>query len=156
MFKLLNSQVLLTTICIFFSFSFFNQVGYDFDFDNDVEDFLRISSIDLDIKRENGAWVKVFDVENSNFLITGHSFHIYPFKKGVFHDLESVSIGDDINVSFDGFDYVYEVFDTYVVSFDELHIENLDDEKNLLRVYTCYPKWSNLKRFVVDARRVVR
>ena len=113
-----------------------------------------LCNLDREVCLERGVWLKSFDLYEGNFLLTGHSFFIYPFKAGVFYRLDEVSIGDYVYLYFDEEVYVYEVITVSIHDRYDIEVEDFEDDFETLKIYTCYPAWSNLKRLVVVARRV--
>ncbi len=110
---------------------------------------------DRDFCLQEGVWLKYFDLEKGNFLLTGHNSFIYPLKAGVFFNLAEIEKGDEIKISYEGEIYTYEVEELFIVDKYDVKIEDFGNDKNILKLYTCYPNWSDFKRFVVEARRVI-
>jgi LPXTG-site transpeptidase (sortase) family protein len=172
MFNSINSQVfknirvffkiVVLTLCIFviMSFGLEREIILEKHIENEATYVIEIPSILLkeslcntsrDVCLETGLWLKAFDLQKKNFLLTGHSFFIYPLKAGVLYRLEEINLGDHIYLSFGEDMYVYEVVASSVHDRYDLEIENFEYAINTLRIYTCYPSWNNLKRLVVEA-----
>jgi LPXTG-site transpeptidase (sortase) family protein len=175
MFKFVNSQVFrnfgtffgiaMFTICFFFGIPFGStrEIVLENPIENEKEYIIEIPAISLkenlcnvdrDICLEKGIWLKSFNLKKGNFLLTGHSFFIYPLKAGVLYSLEEVTLGDYIYLYFNGRTYIYEITNISIHDRYDLEIEDFKDGVETLKIYTCYPAWSNLKRLVVEARRV--
>ncbi|GEM_PF-7062030 len=103
---------------------------------------------------EDGVWLKYFDLYKKNFLFTGHNFHLYPLRAGVFYNLEDVETGDHVYVYFDSKIFVFEIYDFFVTNRYNTGIEDFNHQEKTLRIYTCYPPWGNRDRFVVEGRYV--
>jgi LPXTG-site transpeptidase (sortase) family protein len=100
-----------------------------------------------DVCLSEGVWMKYFD-EKVNFLLTGHSFTILPLGAGVFYSLNELQEGDRVYLMLQEM-VVFEVVDVFVTDRYDLEIENFENEKNTLVLYTCFPLWTGEKRVVV-------
>jgi len=86
--------------------------------------------------------------EGSNTVLVGHRF-AYDVR-GVFYHLDKVEVGDEIIIKWDGHTYIYEVSDSFVVTPEQVEIEDPTDEE-ILTLYTCTPLWTAKDRLVVRA-----
>ncbi len=108
-----------------------------------------ICHIEKEICLDSGVWMKYFDYDG-NFLFTGHSFTILPFRAGVFYALSDLEKGDLIYVFFEE-RFVYVVEDIFVTNRYDLSVENFEEMENSLVLYSCFPLWSASERIVVRA-----
>lgn len=88
--------------------------------------------------------------------ITGHSSN-YFWDKGsyntIFAPLHKVTIGGEIDVAYLGKTYVYKITKTYEISPDKVEVLQ-STSQSLLRVITCTPVGTSLRRLVVEAVQV--
>jgi len=94
--------------------------------------------------------------EAGNVFITGHSSN-YPWLKGkynsVFALLDKLVIGDKIQLRYNNIDYLYEVFDTKIVSPDDVSVMQKTEDQRLT-LMTCVPVGTNLRRLIVSAKQI--
>lgn len=92
--------------------------------------------------------------QKGNVVITGHSSY-FPWDPGRFKDvfalLHEIVVGDQVVVYQDQQKVLYEVYETRVVTPDQVEVltQEGDDRLTLL---TCTPVGTNLKRLVIFAR----
>lgn len=91
--------------------------------------------------------------KGGNTVMVGHRF-TYD-NKGVFYLLDKVQVGDSIVVHWDKFRYDYEVTNSFVVTADQISIEQNTDQ-SMLTLYTCTPLWSAKDRLVIQAKLVAQ
>ncbi len=149
----------VTFLCLIFFLAITPKgVGEDIAFKKD-ERKISIPKISLEsgictLSRESclngGVWMKYMD-ERGNLLLTGHSFSILPLRAGAFFNLDDITVGDRVYIELPE-TLVYEVIEVFVTSRYDLEIENFDNLKNILVLYSCYPIWSASERIVVRAR----
>jgi sortase A len=79
----------------------------------------------------------------------GNVVRISP-KPGVFFDLPRVSVGADIYITYQRYEYHYKVTQSFEVRPDEIWVE--DETTNpTLTLYTCTPLYTHNKRHVIRA-----
>jgi len=86
-----------------------------------------------------------------NTVITGHRFHYIPPNNKTFYNLNKVQKNAKVFVFWNEKEYIYEVYDTFIVKPDQTEIEGPMDG-NILTLYTCHPLWTADKRLVVRAK----
>ena len=88
-------------------------------------------------------------------VIFGHStlVQFYDPKKytTIFSTLPSIKVGADIFVSYDNIEYTYRVSKTYEVKPNELWVLRQDYSQKTLKVVTCVPPGTTLRRLIVEA-----
>ncbi len=84
-----------------------------------------------------------------NTVIVGHRWSYG--SDATFYHLDKLKVGDKFSVYWNEQEYVYEVFETKVVSANEVAIEAPSDEARLT-LYTCTPLWTAINRLVVVSR----
>ena len=89
--------------------------------------------------------------EEKNFLLTGHSFSLLPLRAGVFYSLSDLKVGERIYLKLEEV-FVYEVSDVFVTDRFDLEVEDFDNLKNTLVLYSCFPLWGASERIVVRAK----
>lgn len=91
--------------------------------------------------------------ENGNVVITGHSSY-FPWDPGRFKDvfalLHEVVVGDDIIVYRDQKPFRYRVYQTKVITPDQVEVLTQEGDDRLTLI-TCTPVGTNLKRLIVLA-----
>ena len=95
--------------------------------------------------------------ERGNVVITGHSSY-FPWDPGRFKDvfalLHEIVIGDHIVVYHDQKAVNYKVYDTRIVTPDQVEVLTQGGEERLTLI-TCTPVGTNLKRLIVLAKPVL-
>lgn len=86
-----------------------------------------------------------------NTVITGHRFHYVPPNNKTFYNLNKVENGYKIFVIWEEKEYIYEVYESFIVEPNQTEIERNTTE-NILTLYTCHPLWTANKRLVVRAK----
>jgi LPXTG-site transpeptidase (sortase) family protein len=89
--------------------------------------------------------------KGGNTVITGHRFHYIPPNNKTFYNLNKLQKNAKVFVFWNEKEYIYEVYDTFVVKPDQTEIEGPMDG-NILTLYTCHPLWTADKRLVVRAK----
>jgi len=74
--------------------------------------------------------------------------------KSIFSTLPKIKIGSDIFVIYDGIEYTYRVSKMYEVKPNELWVLRQDYSNKTLKVITCVPPGTTLRRLIVDAELV--
>jgi len=74
--------------------------------------------------------------------------------KTIFSTLPKIKTGSDIFVVYDGIEYTYRVSKTYEVKPNELWVLRQDYSNKTLKVITCVPPGTTLRRLIVDAELV--
>lgn len=91
-------------------------------------------------------------------VIFGHStlpqFYDPKNYKTIFSTLPNIKVGADILITFDGIQYTYRVTKKFEVKPNELWVLGQDYSKKTLKVITCVPPGTVLRRLVVDAQLV--
>ena len=91
--------------------------------------------------------------ETGNVVITGHSSY-FPWDPGRFKDvfalLHEIVVGDEVIVYRDQKPYRYRVYNTRVVTPDQVEVLTQEGEDRLTLI-TCTPVGTNLKRLIVLA-----
>lgn len=91
-------------------------------------------------------------------VIFGHSTlpQFYDPKKytAIFSTLPKIKVGADIFVSYDGIQYTYRVSKTYEVKPNELWVLRQDYAQKSIKIVTCVPPGTTLRRLIVDAELV--
>jgi len=92
--------------------------------------------------------------DSGNVVLTGHSSY-FPWDPGRFKDvfalLHEIVIGDDIIVYHDQQKVKYTVYETKVVTPDQVQVLTQEGEERLTLI-TCTPVGTNLKRLIVLAK----
>jgi LPXTG-site transpeptidase (sortase) family protein len=126
---------------------------------------LEIKSIDLKLSVYHGDNLKIlrrgvghyagsyFPGENGTVIFAAHN------TPGFFNKLDEVKNGDKVVVKTTYASFEYEVYDSKVVKETDLSAFNIQHEKEILIMYTCYPINRSVvgrktKRYVVYARKV--
>lgn len=93
-----------------------------------------------------------------NVYIYGHSApqwfaDLYPSSfLGIFTNILQLKIGDKIFAKFKGENYTYEVFQTQVVSPNDISVLQYPPGKRYLTLMTCIPPGIGTQRFIVKAK----
>ena len=91
-------------------------------------------------------------------VIFGHSTlpQFYDPQKytAIFSTLPKVKVGADIFVNYDGIEYTYRISKTYEVKPNELWVLRQDYSQKTLKVVTCVPPGTTLRRLIVEAELV--
>lgn len=93
--------------------------------------------------------------QGGNTVISAHRWKYLPPDPRTFYDLDKVTLGDMIEIVWDGVVYTYEVTDSFIVTPDRVDILAPTDEA-VLTLFTCTPLYSTDKRLVVRAQLVER
>jgi LPXTG-site transpeptidase (sortase) family protein len=86
--------------------------------------------------------------KGGNTVLVGHRFTYAG--SAVFYHLDKIEKGDRIGVHWQGKLYEYKVFNTRIVTPDEVSVE-ADTDGSRLTLYTCTPLWSVTHRLVIQA-----
>lgn len=127
-----------------------------------TENRLVIPKIDVDVEIVEGsndsallrgAWHRPGTgdpVSGSNYVITGHRFRYLPPNNTTFYNLDKLEQGDLIIVYYQQQEYDYVVSEEFIVTPDQIEIEEGTAE-HILTLYTCTPLWTSDKRLVIKA-----
>lgn len=89
-----------------------------------------------------------FPGEGGSIVYMGHN------SKKVFRNFSKIEKGDLINIKTDYGDFSYKVYDTKIVEETDINALPIQDNKEILMIYTCYP-FNNIgyatQRYVVYA-----
>jgi len=95
--------------------------------------------------------------QKGTVVIFGHSSN-YPWVKGdyntVFASLSQLKKDQDIIIQYNGVTYHYAVTRSYEVQPTDLSVLSSNSDQSLLRVITCTPVGTSLRRLVVEAKQV--
>ena len=89
--------------------------------------------------------------QGGNTVITGHRFHYIPPNNRTFYNLNKLEKDAKVFVFWDEKEYIYKVYDKFLVQPEQTEIEEPMDE-NILTLYTCHPLWTADQRLVVRAK----
>ncbi len=127
------------------------------------KDWLVIPSIGVEIPvvignsesaLEKGAWLLPggsIPSAGGNTAFAAHRYKYRPPHKQTFYLLDKVKIGDSVEIYWKGELYNYVVFETIVVSPDEIGVLNQTDE-SIITLITCTPLFSDKHRLIVKAK----
>lgn len=91
-----------------------------------------------------------FPGEGGSIVYMGHN------SKKVFRNFSKIEKGDLINIKTDYGDFSYKVYDTKIVEETDINALSIQDNKEILMIYTCYP-FNNIgyatQRYVVYAEK---
>lgn len=91
-----------------------------------------------------------FPGEGGSIVYMGHN------SKKVFRNFSKIEKGDLINIKTDYGDFSYKVYDTKIVEETDINALPIQDNKEILMIYTCYP-FNNIgyatQRYVVYAEK---
>ena len=91
-----------------------------------------------------------FPGEGGSIVYMGHN------SKKVFRNFSKIEKGDLINIKTDYWDFSYKVYDTKIVEETDINALPIQDNKEILMIYTCYP-FNNIgyatQRYVVYAEK---
>lgn len=91
-----------------------------------------------------------FPGEGGSIVYMGHN------SKKVFRNFSKIEKGDLINIKTDYGDFSYKVYDTKIVEETDINALPIQDNKEMLMIYTCYP-FNNIgyatQRYVVYAEK---
>lgn len=91
-----------------------------------------------------------FPGEGGGIVYMGHN------SKKVFRNFSKIEKGDLINIKTDYGDFSYKVYDTKIVEETDINALPIQDNKEILMIYTCYP-FNNIgyatQRYVVYAEK---
>ena len=92
----------------------------------------------------------IFPGEGGSIVYMGHN------SKKVFRNFSKIEKGDLINIKTDYGDFSYKVYDTKIVEETDINALPIQDNKEILMIYTCYP-FNNIgyatQRYVVYAEK---
>ena len=88
--------------------------------------------------------------QGGNTVITGHRFHYIPPNNRTFYNLNKLENDSKVFVFWNEKEYVYQVYESFIVKPEQTEIEGPMDE-NILTLYTCHPLWTADRRLVVRA-----
>lgn len=88
--------------------------------------------------------------KGGNTVITGHRFHYVPPNNKTFYNLNKIEKESKVFVLWGEDEYIYQVYDIFIVEADQTEIEDNTNE-DILTLYTCHPLWTADKRLVVRA-----
>lgn len=97
---------------------------------------------------------------NNNIVIYGHSAGGDVYERtgdpaAAFSRLRKIKVGNNIDITIDGKDYVYKVVKTKIVNPDDVSILTGDNANTqTLTLFTCHPPGNNAQRYVVVANPV--
>ncbi|KKT36290.1 MAG: hypothetical protein UX12_C0017G0006 [Candidatus Collierbacteria bacterium GW2011_GWC1_45_47] len=74
--------------------------------------------------------------------------------KSIFSTLPKLKVGSDIFVAYDGIEYTYRVSKTFEVKPNELWVLRQDYSQKTIKVVTCVPPGTTLRRLIVEAELV--
>ncbi len=74
--------------------------------------------------------------------------------KAIFSTLPKLKVGSDIFVTYDGIEYTYRVSKTFEVKPNELWVLRQDYSQKTIKVVTCVPPGTTLRRLIVEAELV--
>src|SRR3990172_2663962 len=88
-----------------------------------------------------------------NVVLAGSNFELdaeNPYGQ-VFRNLRDVNIGDEVQIFFNGKNYIYDIFKREIIKPDDISLFGKTDEF-LLTFYTCDPPYTDWKRLVFQAK----
>lgn len=92
-----------------------------------------------------------FPGEGGTIIAMAHNFDRFYIRLG------EVAVGDKIQITTSYGDYTYEVYETKIIKETDLGVMRVQDEEEILYVYTCYP-FGNIgyttQRYLVSAKLV--
>lgn len=104
------------------------------------------------LDQKEGVWREpdTKDPESSgNMSIAGHRFQYLPPNTHTFYNLDKLNLGENINVYWQGKEYIYKITQIFEVKPNETWIKNSDLSKNEITLYTCSPLFTSTHRLVV-------
>ncbi len=104
---------------------------------------------------KKGAWHLPFSTtpdQGGNTVIAGHRF-TYTQPQSVFYSLDTLRVGDEIGIRWEGTMYTYTVVSTKVVPPTTTSVQEVTADTRLT-LYTCTPLWNPTQRLVVVAKPV--
>lgn len=132
-------------------------------FDSGVVGLMHIDKIDLTLPMLQGATDDNLDIglgimdgtsplgQIGNTGIAGHRSHT---EGRLFNRLDEVTLGDEIKVeTLDG-EMTYEVYDTKVVTPDDVSVLESNQEDSIITLITCEPMINPTHRIIVQAKKV--
>lgn len=72
----------------------------------------------------------------------------------IFSNLPDIKIGDEININYDNIKYLYQVIRIYEVKPADVYVLRQDYNQSTLKLITCVPPGTKLKRLVVESNLV--
>lgn len=84
-----------------------------------------------------------------NTVIAAHRY-MYTTGPNTFYNLDKMSEGDLISLTWQGKQYTYKVYNTKIVPSSDTSVEE-NTAQPILTLYTCTPLWSSANRLVVQA-----
>ncbi|MBU3942768.1 sortase, partial [Patescibacteria group bacterium] len=127
------------------------------------KDWLMIPSIGVEIPvvagnsesaLEKGVWLLPGGSTPSaggNTAFAAHRYKYRPPHKQTFYLLDEVEIGDSVKIYWKGDLYNYTVFESIIVSPDDIGVLNQTDE-SIITLITCTPLFSDKHRLIVKAK----
>lgn len=96
-------------------------------------------------------WTSTPD-KGGNTVLVGHAYYLKNgnYSKSTFYDLDTMKVGDEIEVTWKGVKYTYIVSETKTVNPDQIEIEDQTTDAQLT-IYSC-GKFTNKIRTVVVAK----
>lgn len=87
--------------------------------------------------------------KGGNTVLVGHRFAYNA--PATFYHLDKLAPGDRFAVWWEGTEYVYEVYDTFIVDPTAIEVEANTDQP-IVTLYTCTPVWTARNRLIVKAK----
>lgn len=84
--------------------------------------------------------------EKGNCCIAGHRNYTFGT---YFNRIDELKNGDTIEIFYDNTVYKYEVYESFVVSPEEVSVLSGTKEESIVTLITCHPKGSNTQRLIV-------
>lgn len=109
----------------------------------------------LNVIDDGGIWLRPASAmpdEQGNIVLAGHRF-TYNQPNGPLYNLDKLSVGDSIDVHWDGEAYRFEVSGIKTVTADSIGIEAPTDERQLT-LYACTPLLTAENRLIIIAQAV--
>ncbi|HRN70559.1 MAG TPA: sortase [Candidatus Woesebacteria bacterium] len=72
--------------------------------------------------------------------------------KTVFTYLPQMDLGDSINITIEGKEYIYEVYDMYIVKPDKVSVLEQNFNASYIMLVTCVPPGTYKERLIVEAK----
>lgn len=92
--------------------------------------------------------------ESGNMFIFAHSTNspFISYYNAAFYLLNKLTTGDEINISYQGKNYRYEVVNTKIVDPSQVNYLQNKSSDRILTLMTCWPAGTTLKRLLVTSR----
>ncbi|MGP4070926.1 class D sortase [Piscibacillus sp. B03] len=132
-------------------------------FDSGVVGLMYIEKIDLTLPMLQGASDDNLDIglgimdgtsplgQIGNTGIAGHRSHT---EGRLFNRLDEVTLGDEIKVETLEGEMTYEVYDTKIVTPDDVSVLESNEEDSIITLITCEPMYNPTHRIIVQAKKV--